>query len=118
MRDAEHRGEGRVLGEADGPLVERAVGVFGDHQDAGGEDAEPQAVARGGFVLALSDQSGGGRVRQARGTLTAVLDGQVHVSVAGVHDHAAAERVGIVGGESHGNPGHEGNLGTERTLQR
>lgn len=101
MRDAEHRREGGVLGKADGPLVEGAVGVFGDHQDAGGEDAETQAVG-GGFALTQADQSGG-RVGQTHGPLTPVLNGQVHVFVAGVHHNAATERVGVTGGEGHGN---------------
>lgn len=89
MRDAEHRREGGVLCKADGPLVKGAISVFGDHQDAGGEDAETHVVG-GGFVLTQADQNGGG-LGQTSGPMTSVLNGQVHVFVAGVHHNAATE---------------------------
>lgn len=119
VRDAEHGGEGRVLGEAHRPLVERAVGVFGDHQHVGGEDAEAQAVARGALPLAaVADQ---GRLglgqRAAWRPLLAVLDGQVHVLVAGVHDDAVAQGDCVACGERHGDTGHKGHLG-ERERER
>lgn len=101
VRNAEHRREGGVLCKADGPLVEGAVCMFGDHQDTGGEDAETQAVC-GGFVLTQADQCRG-RVGQTRGPLPPVLNGKVHVFVAGVHHNAATERVGVTGGEGHRN---------------
>lgn len=109
VRDAEHRGEGGVFGKADGPLVEGAVGVRGDHEDVGGEDAEAQAAAWRGFSLATIADEGGGGVRQraAGRPLSAMLDGEVDVLVAGVHDHATAERVGVVGRERHGDTGHK-----------
>lgn len=110
--DAEDGGEGRVLGEADGPLVERAVGVFGDHEHVGGEDAEPEAAAGRHFPLAaVADQSGFGLRQGAPGLpLPAVLDCQIHIFVAGVHHHAVAQGDGVACGECHWDAGHEGHL--------
>lgn len=110
--DAQHGGERRVLGEADGPLVEGAVGMFGDHEHVGGEDAEPEAAARCHFPLAaVAYQSRLGLLQGAPGLpLPAVLDGQIHVFVAGVHHHTVAQGDGIARGERHGDAGHEGHL--------
>lgn len=110
--DAEHGGERRVLGEADGPLVERAVGVFGDHEHVGGEDAEPEAAARRHLPLAAVAYQCRFGLRQGAPGLPfpAVLDCQIHVFVAGVHHHAVAQGDGIARGECHGDAGHEGHL--------
>ena len=37
MRHAKYRGELRILGEGDLPLVERAISVLGEHEDAGAD---------------------------------------------------------------------------------
>lgn len=110
--DAQHGRECRVLGEADGPLVEGAVGVFGDHEHVGGEDAEPEAAASCNFPLAAVAYQGRFGLRQGapRLPLPAVLDCQIHVFVAGVHHHAVAQGDGVACGERHGDAGHEGHL--------
>lgn len=110
--DAEHGGERRVLGEADGPLVERAIGVFRDHENVGGEDAEPEAAAGRHLPLAAVAYQSGLGLRQGAPRLPfpAVLDCQIHVFVAGVHHHAVAQGDGVSRGESHGDAGHEGHL--------
>lgn len=119
--DAQHGGERRVLGEADGPLVEGAVGVLGDHEHVGGEDAEPEAAARRHFPLAaVAYQSRLGLRQGGPGLpLPAVLDGQIHVFVAGVHHHAVAQGDGVARRERHGDAGHKGHLeGRRRTPEQ
>lgn len=110
--DAQHGGERRVLGEADGPLVERAIGMFRDHEHVGCEDAEPQAAAGRHFPLAtVAYQSGFGLWQSApRLPFPAVLDCQIHIFVAGVHYHAVAQGDGITCWESHRDAGHERHL--------
>lgn len=117
--DTEHGGERRVLRKADGPLVERAVSMFRDHEHVGGEDAEPKAAASCHFPLAaVAYQSGFGLWQGApRLPLPAVLDCQIHIFVASVHHDAVAQGDGITCWEGHRDAGHERHLERGRECQ-
>lgn len=92
VRNREHVGESRLLSERHGPLVQRAVHVFGHHHDGRADHGAK------------------------RPALPVLLHRDLAVPLwesAGVHHDVLTQRVSIAGGKRHRNPRGERNLGHE-----
>ena len=92
MCHAEHRGELRILGEGDLPLVERAISVLGEHEDAGADTI--------GAVAGRAAAHGVGRVALLGLALVALalllqrrLD--VQLALVGVEEQVRRHRDGV-----------------------
>lgn len=110
--DTQHSGESRVLRKADGPLVQGTICMFGNHEHVGGENAKSKTTAGCNFSLTgIAYQSRLGLWQCASGlSLPAMLDRQIHIFVASVHNYAVAQGDRITRRKRYRDTGHKGHL--------